>query len=103
MFLPVTEPQRLFGKIAAPKVAATPPPAPSRPRPPACSDAKILRSYLDVVMQGYFQQFGQSGLERFMETTLNFDCPILEDRAAPRYPRATQLSDEEIELFARFR
>lgn len=71
--------------------------------PPACGTACILRSYLDVVMQGYYQQFGESGLERFMQTTLNFDCPIREDRDHPLYPRATRLSDQEIELFARFR
>jgi cation transport regulator ChaC len=71
--------------------------------PAAHSEAKILRSYLDVVMQGYLQQFGKAGLARFMQTTLNFDCPILEDRDEPLYPRATSLSDEEISLFAQLR
>ena len=59
----------------------------------------ILRSYLDVVMQGYLFQFGENGLTQFMQTTQNFDCPILEDRSDPLYPRATVLSDSEISLF----
>lgn len=71
--------------------------------PAAGDDARILRSYLDVVMQGYLQQFGEDGLARFMQTTDNFDCPILEDRDNPLYPRATTLSELEIRLFAQFR
>ncbi|OED40348.1 hypothetical protein AB833_12135 [Chromatiales bacterium (ex Bugula neritina AB1)] len=71
--------------------------------PLACDDAQILRSYLDVVMQGYLQHFGEAGLERFMSTTLNFECSILEDREEPLYPRATTLSPAEEQLFARFR
>jgi len=70
---------------------------------PAHEDAKILRSYLDVVMQGYRTHFGSDGIERFFSTTLNFDLTILEDRDDPLYPRATTLSDEEIELFSKFR
>ena len=70
---------------------------------PAHKDAKILRSYLDVVMQGYKTHFGPDGIERFFATTLNFDLDILEDRADPKYPRATTLTDEEIKLFNTFR
>ena len=66
-------------------------------------DAKILRSYLDVVMQGYLQQFGADGVARFFDTTLNFELEILEDRAEPLYPRATRLTDDEKSLFAKFR
>lgn len=71
--------------------------------PPACDDARILRSYLDVVMQGYLQHYGEEGLERFMQTTLNFECPVLEDRDEPLYPRATILSSKEKALFAQLR
>ena len=66
-------------------------------------DAKILRSYLDVVMQGYLQQFGADGVARFFDTTLNFELEILEDRTKPLYPRATRLTDDEKSLFAKFR
>lgn len=70
---------------------------------PAHSDAKILRSYLDVVMQGYFTHFGHEGLENFFATTENFALDILEDRKDPIYPRATHLSPEERDLFSKFR
>ena len=70
-------------------------------QPAATQDAYILRSYLDVVMQGYLSHFGQSGLDRFIETTMNFDVPIKEDRDNPLYPRAVKLSEEEIRIFSR--
>jgi len=72
-------------------------------QPIAHNDAKILRSYLDVVMQGYLHHFGESGLHRFMQTTINFDCAIEEDRDNPVYPRATTLSLDERDLFSRLR
>ena len=68
-------------------------------QPPAHSDARIIRSYLDAVMQGYLENFGEDGLINFMQTTSNFGCPIKEDRAKPLYPRSVQLSSEEIALF----
>ncbi len=70
---------------------------------PAGSNTKILRSYLDVVMQGYFQHFGEQGLEDFFSTTLNFDLEIQEDRDKPLYPRATHLNSDELALFSKFR
>jgi len=72
-------------------------------QPLAHDGAEILRSYLDVVMQGYLPHFGESGLYRFMETTLNFDCAIKEDRDNPLYPRATTLTVVEKALFAQLR
>jgi len=66
-------------------------------------EAKILRSYLDVVMQGYLNHFGVEGIERFYATTQNFELDILEDREQPLYPRATTLTDEEKSIFAKFR
>lgn len=68
--------------------------------PPARDGAEILRSYLDVVMQGYLGHFGEDGLQRFINTTLNFDCAIREDRDDPLYPRATTLTVEEKRVFA---
>jgi len=69
-------------------------------QPLAHDGAEILRSYLDVVMQGYLQHFGEAGLHRFMQTTLNFDCAIREDRDNPVYPRPTTLTAAEKALFA---
>ena len=56
----------------------------------------ILLSYLDVVVQGYLREFGAEGPARFAATTRGWDVtPILDDRAAPRYPRARRLSRAE--------
>ncbi len=55
----------------------------------------ILLSYLDVVVQGYLKEFGQDGAMRFFETTTGWDCPILNDRSAPLYPRHQVLSTTE--------
>jgi hypothetical protein len=58
----------------------------------------ILLSYLDVVVQGYLQQFGVDGVAAFFDTTVGWDTPILNDRAAPRYPRSQVLSVDETAL-----
>tara|TARA_R110002020_G_scaffold86758_2_gene214206 strand:+ start:9302 stop:9967 length:666 start_codon:yes stop_codon:yes gene_type:complete len=67
--------------------------------PPADGPAPILRSYLDAVMQGFLVEFGKAGLSRFVAETAGFDRPVLEDREAPRYARAVDLSPAEIALF----
>ena len=61
-------------------------------------DGPILLSYLDVVLQGYLLEFGPTGVRRFMETTDGWQTPVLDDRAAPRYPRHQRLSAEEIAM-----
>jgi hypothetical protein len=58
----------------------------------------ILLSYLDVVVQGYLQMFGNAGVDRFFETTSGWDTPILDDRANPIYPRHRRLSSEQTAL-----
>lgn len=55
----------------------------------------ILLSYLDVVVQGFLREFGESGVARFFDTTDGWNTPIIDDRAAPRYPRHQALSDAE--------
>ncbi|RAH97030.1 gamma-glutamylcyclotransferase [Acuticoccus sediminis] len=55
-------------------------------------------SYVDVVIQGFLREFGEAGVERFMATTDGWHVPILDDRAAPRYPRAQQLTENERDL-----
>ncbi len=55
----------------------------------------ILLSYLDVVFQGYIQEFGTAGAEAFIATTDGWNAPILNDRAAPIYPRHQMLSTSE--------
>lgn len=58
----------------------------------------ILLSYLDVVVQGYLREFGETGVARFFETTSGWDAPVLDDRAAPIYPRHCTLSEPERDL-----
>ncbi|WP_224826338.1 gamma-glutamylcyclotransferase family protein [Cognatishimia sp. MH4019] len=62
----------------------------------------ILLSYLDVVVQGYLHRFGEDGVARFFATTDGWNAPILNDRAAPRYPRAQTLTNSEIALVDHF-
>lgn len=61
----------------------------------------ILLSYLDVVIQGYLQVFGQEGVESFFATTLGWDTPIRDDRAAPVYSRSQTLTGTETALVDR--
>ncbi|MEL7254400.1 MAG: gamma-glutamylcyclotransferase [Pseudomonadota bacterium] len=58
-------------------------------------DCPVLLSYLDVVVQGYLREFGEGGAQAFFDTTDGWNVPILDDRAAPIYPRAQTLSDAE--------
>ena len=62
---------------------------------PRNSDHPILLSYLDVVVQGYLNEFGKSGVARFFETTDGWDAPILNDRIRPIYPRHLDLTQKE--------
>lgn len=55
----------------------------------------VLLSYLDVVLQGYLQVFGEEGVQEFAATTDGWNAPVLNDRSSPRYPRHQQLSREE--------
>lgn len=59
----------------------------------------ILMSYLDCVLQGYLQRFGVAGVTGFIATTDGWEAPILDDRAAPRYPRHQRVSAEERAMF----
>ena len=62
--------------------------------PPAIAHP-ILLSYLDAVVQGFVREFGAAGAAEFFATTDGWQAPILDDRAAPRYPRAQRLSASE--------
>ena len=59
----------------------------------------IWRSYLDAVMQGLHAEFGPDGVTRFVDETGEFGYAVEEDRAAPFYPRAVTLGQDEIDLF----
>ncbi len=55
----------------------------------------VLLSYVDVVVQGYLQVFGEDGVQRFFDTTDGWDAPILDDRRRPLYPRHQRLGRSE--------
>ncbi|WP_298844095.1 gamma-glutamylcyclotransferase family protein [uncultured Roseobacter sp.] len=58
----------------------------------------ILLSYLDVVVQGYDEIYGEDGVARFFDTTDGWNTPIVNDRASPVYPRAQVLTDRQAAL-----
>lgn len=62
------------------------------------ADHPILRSYLDVVVQGYLRVHGEAGVAHFFETTDGWTMPVLDDRAAPLYPRHQLLTARETAL-----
>ncbi|WP_075220900.1 gamma-glutamylcyclotransferase family protein [Acuticoccus yangtzensis] len=61
----------------------------------------IHLTYVDVIVQGFLTEFGMAGVERFMASTDGWHVPVLNDRAAPRYPRAQQLTAQETALVDR--
>ncbi len=67
-------------------------PAQSRSAP---QEHKLLLSYVDVVVQGFFQNFGAEGVQRFFASTDGWDAPVIDDRIAPRYPRHQSVSQQE--------
>jgi hypothetical protein len=52
----------------------------------------VLLSYVDTVAQGFLQMFGRNGAEAFFASTDGWEIAVIDDRAFPRYPRATALS-----------
>jgi hypothetical protein len=67
--------------------------------PPHKEEPRILQSYLDVVLQGFLQEHGRAGVERFIAETRNFHIEVLTDRSRPIYPRAVSLTAQEAEYF----
>ena len=49
-------------------------------------------------MQGYLRVHGEEGVGQFFDTTDGWDMPILDDRAAPLYPRHQVLTAAETAL-----
>ena len=58
----------------------------------------ILLSYLDVVVQGFHEVYGEAGVQRFFDTTDGWDTVILDDRAHPLYPRHQELTLDQTAL-----
>lgn len=55
----------------------------------------ILLSYLDVVLHGYLQEFGEKGVHDFFASTDGWQTPILNDRVAPNYPRHQRFTQDQ--------
>ncbi|MFN3938173.1 MAG: gamma-glutamylcyclotransferase family protein [Gemmobacter sp.] len=66
---------------------------------PACAAPvaahPVLLSYLDTVVQGFLREWGEAAVAGFFASTHGWNAPILDDRAAPLYPRAQPLSSAE--------
>lgn len=73
---------------------------PAKTAPPSTGHP-ILLSYLDVVVQGFLQQYGEQGVADFFASTDGWG-PIKDDRAAPTYPRFQTLTPQERALTDKF-
>lgn len=58
----------------------------------------ILLSYLDTVIGGFLHLHGRAGAEAFFATTSGWEAAVLNDRAAPRYPRSIAPTHEVLDL-----
>ena len=67
---------------------------PEARRGPPTARHPVLLSYLDVVIQGAMALHGEGGAAAFFDTTAGWGV-VLDDRAAPRYPRAGALRPAE--------
>lgn len=59
----------------------------------------IAQSYVDCVMAGYQERFGETGLKMMLQSTRGWDRPMLNERLAPIYPRHVSLSTETLKYF----
>lgn len=61
-------------------------------------DHPILQSYLDCVLAGFHEIWGEEGVSHFLDTTRGWHVPILKDRDNAFYPRAVALDDVMAEM-----
>lgn len=68
----------------------------SKPAEPKVEvNSPILLTYLDVVLQGFLQIYGEHGPKEFFATTDSWDRPVLDDRSDPKYQRHQVLRKDE--------
>lgn len=67
----------------------------------ATAQRPLLLSYIDSVLDGMLQSFGETGLDAFVRSTKGWSHHIRDDRAAPLYPRATRIDAAKRALFDR--
>lgn len=59
---------------------------------------QILLSYLDTVIQGFYNLYDDAGVHSFFETTGQWHATIIDDRKAPIYARYQRLTQEQRDL-----
>ena len=59
----------------------------------------ILQSYIDCVLAGYKTRFGDVGMHAMLDSTRGWNRPIMNDRAAPHYPRWVSVATEVTQQF----
>ena len=62
-------------------------------------DKQLIQSYLDAVLFGFYNEFGEEGVKRFFETSNGFSRPLIMDRNKPIYSRADRVPDDLLEWF----
>lgn len=62
----------------------------------ASDECPICLSYLHCILAGYLNVYGRAGIEAFLDSTLGWHLPLLDDTAKPRYPRALHLSPDQL-------
>ncbi len=65
---------------------------------PPTGQGPVVLSYLDTVVKGFLDLYGEEGVARFFMTTTGWEGGILDDRTAPRYSRHTELTADETRL-----
>jgi len=62
-------------------------------------DHPIIQTYVDCVLKGYLDHFGEAGVHHFIDTTDGWQTPIWADRQTPFYARAMSIDPEELRYF----
>lgn len=65
----------------------------------ADQDHPVLQSYVDCVMAGYLQRFGESGVQAMAASTRGWECSVFDDRAEPFYPRWVEVGEANKQYF----
>ena len=62
-------------------------------------DKQLIQSYLDAVLFGFYNEFGEAGVLRYFETTEGFSRPLIMDREKPIYARSDIVPSELLKWF----
>ncbi|NND92643.1 MAG: gamma-glutamylcyclotransferase [Granulosicoccus sp.] len=65
----------------------------------ATPDHPVLQSYIDCVMDGYLQRYGETGVQALIDSTRGWECAVCDDRAEPFYPRWVPVDSDRQRYF----